>query len=231
MKNNRVRIKTSNLSLAWEKINTVIERDLAFIIIIMAAGLLHSDEYGMRGFPVPWFFPSHSAHMHSSMGSFLASLICAAVMVAVGEILNAVFRRGSEPTAFRNTSSNASVYANTYDDTQEFQDIPDTGAFESKDTRNYSKALQKNQKLFRKAEAALNSPVPVRTKYVMGRSEKIVLRIVLAIFASSIILLGALSGLLLTNDSYEDDIASDDYDTEYTDDSSWQPDWHTFLRR
>ena len=220
MKNNRVRIKTSNLSLAWEKINTVIERDLAFIIIIMAAGLLHSDEYGMRGFPVPWFFPSHSAHLHSSMGAFLASLICAAVMVAVGEILNAVFRRGSEPTAFRNTSSNASVYANTYDDTQEFQDIPDTGAFESKDTRNYSKALQKNQKLFRKAEAALNSPVPVRTKYVMGRSEKIVLRIVLAIFASSIILLGAISGFLLTNDSYEDDIASDDYETEYTDDSS-----------
>ena len=219
MKNNQFKPKNNCLYLAWEKINTVIEGDLALILIIMTAGLLHTDQHGMRGFPVPWLFPSHSTHIHSSMGAFFTSLLCAAVMVAIGEILNAVLRRGSEPTAFRSHSSQTSVYANTYDDSQEFQDIPDTGAFESKDTRNYSKALQKNQKLFRKVEETINKP-PVRTKYVMGHGEKIVLRIVLSIFAASIILLGAMSGLLLTNDSYEDDIASDDYDTEYTDDSS-----------
>ena len=218
MKNNRYKPKNNNLSLAWEKINTIIERDLAFVIIIMSLGLLHSDEFGLRGFPVPWL-SGGSSHIHSSPAAFIASLVSVTAIVVLCEALNFVMRRGSEPTAFRNTSSNASIYANTYDDTQEFQDIPDTGAFESKDTRNYSKALRKNQKLFRKAEAARNTP-PVRTKYVMGRSEKTVLRIVLAIFASSIILLGAISGVLFTNDSYDDDIASDDYDTEYTEDSS-----------
>ena len=149
----------------------------------------------------------------------LFSLIIVTALVVVVEVLNAVSRRGIEPTAFRNTGSQASVYANTYDDSHEFQDIPDTGAFERKDTRNYSKALRKNQKLFRKAEAALNNPVPTRTKYVMGRSEKTVLRVILAVFASSIILLGAVAGVF-QNDSFDDDIASDDYDTEYTDDSS-----------
>lgn len=140
-------------------------------------------------------------------------------MVAIGEILNAVLRRGSEPTAFKSHSSQTSVYANTYDDSQEFQDIPDTGAFESKDTRNYSKALQKNQKLFRKIEDTINKPVPVRTKYVMGHGEKIVLRIVLSIFAASIILIGAISGAVFTHNGLDDDIATDDTDTEYTDDS------------
>ena len=219
MKNTQFRPKTSNLSLIWEKINTIIERDLALIMIIMIAGLLHTDQYGMRGFPLPWFSPSQSAHMHSSIGAFITSLLCAAVMVAVGEILNAVFRRGSEPTSLRTPASQVSVYANTYDDTHEFQDIPDTGAFERKDARNYSKALQKNQKLFRKIEATVNSPLPVRTKYVMGHDEKIVLRIVLAIFAASIIIIGAISGAVLTQNGLDDDIASDDYDTEYTDDS------------
>lgn len=219
MKNNQFKPKNNNLSLAWEKINTVIERDLALILIIMTAGLLHTDQHGMRGFPVPWLFPSHSTHIHSSMGAFFTSLLCAAVMVAIGEILNAVLRRGSEPTAFRSHSSQTSVYANTYDDSQEFQDIPDTGAFESKDTRNYSKALQKNQKLFRKIEDTINKPVPVRTKYVMGHGEKIVLRIVLSIFAASIILIGAISGAVFTHNGLDDDIATDDTDTEYTDDS------------
>ncbi len=219
MKNTQFRPKTNNLSLVWEKINTVIERDLALILIIMTVGLLHSDQYGMRGFPLPWLSPSQSTHMHSSIGAFITSLLCAAIMVAVGEILNAVLRRGSEPTAFRSPSSHTSVYANTYDDTQEFQDIPDTGAFESKDTRNYSKALQKNQKLFRKVEETINKP-PVRTKYVMGHGEKIVLRIVLSIFAASIIIIGVISGAVFTHNGLDDDIATDDYDTEYTEDSS-----------
>ena len=218
MKNNQFKPKKNNLSLAWEKINTIIERDLAFVIVIMASGLLHSNEYGLRGFPVPWLSAAEGAHMHSSPGAFVTSFIAVFAMVAVAEILNAVYRRGSEPSALRSSGQQTSVYANTYDDTQEFQDIPDTGAFESKDTRNYSKALRKNEKLFRKVEAAINTP-PVRTKYVMNHGEKIVLRVVLAIFASSIILLGAISGVLFINDSYEDDIASDDYDTEYTDDS------------
>ena len=210
MKNNQNKPAYNNLSLAWEKINTVIERDLAFVIIIMAAGLLHSDKNGLRGFPVPWLSTSHSLHMHSSLGAFIFSIITVIAIVAVSEILNAVLRRGTEPSSVRTASSQTSVYANTYDDTQEFQDIPDTGAFESKDTRNYSKALRKNEKLFRKIDKAVNSPVPVRTKYVMGHGEKIVLRIVLAIFATSIIILGAISGVMFTQDIHDDDIASDD---------------------
>jgi hypothetical protein len=53
----------------------------------------------------------------------------------------------------------------------------------------------------------------------MGHGEKSLLRIFLSIFAVSIILLGAVAGVF-QNDSFDDDIASDDNDTEYTDDSS-----------
>ena len=209
----------NSLSLAWEKINTVIERDIVFVMAIMVGGLLHSNEYGMRGFPMPWLFTSGGPHVHVEVGALIFSLIIVTALVVAVEVLNAVSRRGTEPTAFRNTGSQASVYANTYDDSHEFQDIPDTGAFERKDTRNYSKALQKNQKLFRKNESAVNKPVPTRTKYVMGHGEKSLLRIFLSIFAVSIILLGAVAGVF-QNDSFDDDIASDDNDTEYTDDSS-----------
>lgn len=209
--------------MAWEKINTIIERDIGLVILIMGAGLLYSDETGMRGFPVPWFFPSQSAHMHSSFWAFWTSLIASIAIVVICEIINTVFRIGSEPTAFRNTSSQASVYANTYDDTSDFQDIPDTGAFEAKDTSNYSKALRKSQKMFRKVEQALPKSIPEKPERRTSRTaanSKLALKLVAIIFASTIIFMGAIFAVIFSNNGFEDDIATDDFDTEYSDEDS-----------
>ena len=221
MKNNQFKPKVNNLSLVEEKINTVIERDIALVLLIMAGGLLHSDNLGMRGFPVPWLYPSHSAHVHSSAGGFIASLITAIAIVAVCEILNAVLRRALEPTAFRNNAPQSSVYANTYDDSQEFKDIPDNGAFDIKDASTYSKALQKHQKgqkLYRKAEAALPNSIPARNKPVNTAankaSGKLALRMVMVTFAATIIFIGAIFTTIISNNGFEDDIATDDTVTE-----------------
>lgn len=218
MKNKQFKPKKNNLSLAWEKINTVIERDIALVVLIMLGGLLHSDESGMRGFPVPWFFPSQSAHMHSSFPAFLTSLIVAIAIVVICEIVNAVVKMGSEPDAFRNTSSQSSVYANTYDDTAEFQDIPDTGSFEAKDTSNYSKALRKSQKMFRKAEESLQKPAPPRSHSETKSRGRFALTLVIVIFAATFIFMAAIFAILFSNDTLHDNIANDNYDTEYSDD-------------
>ncbi len=120
VKKNNTPIK-NNFSVTREKINTVIERDIALTVFVMALGLLYKNDSGLRGFPVGWLYTGSDSGSHSRSEFFFISLITSVIIVVIGELITAIIRKSAEPS---NTSSSVSmytsgqptVYANTYDD-------------------------------------------------------------------------------------------------------------------
>ncbi len=117
-KNNKP-IKNS-FSVAGEKINAFIERDIALTVFVMATGLLYKSDSGLRGFPVGWLSTANDSGIQSRPEFFFISLITAVIIVVIGELINGIIRKSAEPS---NTSSSVSmytsqptVYANSYDD-------------------------------------------------------------------------------------------------------------------
>ena len=113
--------KTSSIpgkTLWLEKLNTIIERDIALVILIMLIGLIYSDQWYTRGFPFTWLLTG-SALKHSVIitDHFVMDLIIAIIFVAAGEVITSAVRRINEPVAFVNRGSSPS-YANIFDDTE-----------------------------------------------------------------------------------------------------------------
>ena len=200
MKNNKYTQKKSNLSLAGEIINTVIERDIGLVIIIMTAGLLNSNAWGMRGFPFPWLITGFGAHATLRAESFIGSLIAAVIMVIAAEFFTFIRKAGTEPVAARG-NSRPSIYANTYDDSDgydETPEFPDNGAFDHKDTSNYGRALRKNISLNKKAGAVIPSAKSAvkpllnssrRPASANNTSGKFVLAVFMIIFFSTVFII------------------------------------------
>lgn len=102
--------KSYRSGLFREYLSAIIERDILFVILIMLAGLLYKSG-ALRGFPLPWLF------LHAGMGRihgmpeyFFTDLFISILIVAAGEVLNAVIRALTEPTAFR-IKPTASVFS------------------------------------------------------------------------------------------------------------------------
>ena len=84
-------------SLAGEYLNTIIERDVLLVILIMIGGLINKRG-PLRGFPLPWLFP-HGMHVRPEY--LITDLLIVLAMVIAAEILTAVIKAATEPTAFR----------------------------------------------------------------------------------------------------------------------------------
>ena len=116
-----VKTKTSSIpgqTLWLEKLNTIIERDIALVILIMVLGLIHSDQWYTRGFPFTWLLIGNSMkHSIILTDHFVMDLIIAIIFVAAGEVVTAAIRRITEPVAFSNRGSSSPSYANIFDDT------------------------------------------------------------------------------------------------------------------
>ena len=167
MKNKRYTQPNTSISLLKEKMGTLIERDILFTALLMAVGLLSTDGGFIRGLPFPWFITGPGIPTHYRPDTFLASLVCCALIVVFLEFINAVIRAATEPKAFSNISGKSAVYANTFDDNDEFRyeaSEPESyqynysGAqksFDFKDATNYKKALRKNERAARKAASSI----------------------------------------------------------------------------
>ena len=121
MKNKRYTQPNTSISLLKEKMGTLIERDILFTALLMAVGLLYTDGGFIRGLPFPWFITGSGIPTHYRPDTFLASLVCCALIVVFLEFINAVIRAATEPKAFSNISGKSAVYANTFDDYDEFR--------------------------------------------------------------------------------------------------------------
>ena len=121
MANKNITPIKNNFSVAGEKINAVIERDIALTVLVMVAGLLCRNDSGLRGFPAGWLSTANDSGIQSRPEFFFISLITSVIIVVIGELITAIIRKSAEPS---NTSSSVSmytsgqptVYANTYDD-------------------------------------------------------------------------------------------------------------------
>lgn len=92
-------------SLAGEYLNTIIERDVLLVILIMIGGLINKRG-PLRGFPLPWLFP-HGMHVRPEY--LITDLLIVLAMVIAAEILTAVIKAANEPTAFRRQREIVSV--------------------------------------------------------------------------------------------------------------------------
>lgn len=148
-KKNNTPIK-NNFSVTREKINTVIERDIALTVFVMALGLLYKNDSGLRGFPVGWLYTGSDSGSHSRPEFFFISLITSVIIVVVCELINAIIRKSAEPSntsrsAGMYTSGQPTVYANSYDDDliSQSQEISTRKEFKNPDIR-FNKTLSRS---------------------------------------------------------------------------------------
>lgn len=246
MKNKQLTPKTNNLSLAWEKINAVIERDLGLSVLIMVIGLIYSDESGVRGIPFPWLGTASGIHGQSRPLAFISSFIIVLLTVAALEIVTSVIRRTSEPVAFRNTEQ-TSVYANTFDDSDNSlrETRPSAGrtehrgtpVFDIQDVLFESKALQKSPEFIKKAVKSIPVPpagTPAKPSPVLrpqrsgSQSGSTLLKLIISIFVAIVFVVSAIGITLDGSDSYEDSYDSDSdtsiYDSRFFNEDSYLDD-------
>ncbi len=208
--------KNSETGTAQERINSVIERDILMASVILFGGLLHRSG-GMRGFPLPWLFPGG----RGSRPEFLImDIIIIIIMVAAGEILSAVIRAATEPTAFGNrTSAPVINTARQYENKAESPDRPaKVPAFNvpKNSARPSSRpVLPQGRKLM------TDHKIPKAS----NADGKMVLRIVLAVFiATFAVIFAAFSFVLLSDNDHRDIVVDNDYDTDYTEDIAFYTD-------
>lgn len=121
MKNTHFASARKEFSTAGEKINSIIERDIALTFFIMLFGLLLRNDSGFRGFPAGWLYSGSDTAMHSRPEMFFASLLASALLVIAGELVTFFIKKATEPDASVSSGTDfkanqATVYANTYDD-------------------------------------------------------------------------------------------------------------------
>lgn len=121
MTNKKLTPKKSNFSVTGERINTIVERDIALTALIMVIGLLFRNESGLRGFPVGWLYTGSDPSLQSRPDFFCIAIGISAAIAVICELAVYVIGRTTESPYTNGSGSQYSadageVYANTYDD-------------------------------------------------------------------------------------------------------------------
>ena len=221
MKNKRYTQPNTSISLLKEKMGTLIERDILFTALLMAVGLLYTDGGFIRGLPFPWFITGPGIPTHYRPDTFLASLVCCALIVVFLEFINAVIRAATEPKAFSNISGKSAVYANTFDDNDEFRyeasepksyQYNYSGAqksFDFKDATNYKKALRKNERAARKAASSIGGSKQNKGSGSNANIRPLTMFILIFTISTIIIIFAFAATMFRFSDIFDDDRDSD----------------------
>ena len=211
--------KSYRSGLFREYLSAIIERDILFVIIIMLAGLIYKNG-ALRGFPLPWLFlHAGTGRIHGMPEYFFTDLIISILIVAAGEVLNAVIRAITEPTAFRIKPSVSVFSTATESDAQKDpshgSDNETTGSFSS----SYNNGKRSIEKRF-KAAAGNSSNRKEKPK---DSPQKVAMQILFALMLCTVALFFTFYVLGVVND-FGDDITvnntgtgSDDEVAFYTD--------------
>ena len=140
--------KKTDFSVTGEKINAIIERDVALTFLIMLFGLLLKNDSGFRGFPAGWLYSGSDPALHSRPELFFVSLMVSVLLVVAGEIVTLIIRKATEPDASVSSGADfkanqATVYANTYDDTA-LQTETATSVVKSRSSKSWKPAVKKS---------------------------------------------------------------------------------------
>ena len=113
--------KKNNSSMTGEKINTIVERDIALTLLVMLLGLLLRNDNGFRGFPAGWLYTGSDPSLHSRPEYFFIALAASAAVAVICEISVSIMGRIAESSYSNGSGSQYtaeadSVYANSYDD-------------------------------------------------------------------------------------------------------------------
>ena len=140
--------KKTDFSVTGEKINEIIERDVALTFLIMLFGLLLKNDSGFRGFPAGWLYSGSDPAMHSRPELFFVSLMVSVLLVVAGEIVTLIIRKATEPDASVSSGADfkanqATVYANTYDDSA-VQTENAGSDFKARSSKSWKPAVKKS---------------------------------------------------------------------------------------
>ena len=218
MKKKETRItipKTRVSETAQERINSVIDRDILFVLIILFGGLLYKNG-GMRGFPLPWVSP----HGMGTRPEFLLiDIVLIVIMVAAGEILTAIVRSATEPTAFRNRTSDP-----LFNTPKQIDNNAETMTGPAKPmpvNMPGTSVRPSSRPVLPKGRGMMTDH---KTPRASNSDGKMVMRLVLAVFIASFAIIIAVFSLIIVSDNNHRDIIIDndnDSDSDYIDDDAF----------